>query len=285
MNKNSNLNKKIILCVNEKDKKICKILIYIAFVLLLFILVFSNFCMKNNLTQKLLFNANSIILILLIININLSIKNTQIEINNSAITKVNLFKKKEQIGNISEITSFSASNHNVTVLKNNEEFFSFNIHGNNDNIEFYDYLKRNYKDTVFINGSKITSIIIYIFSITIFMLLTIMELQKYEFIFFIIPIILLIYGLDERLKMFQITNEQIIYKRLFINKKININDLTELEYKKITGYGRYKTYFKTYSVTGFINKSKCFKINNTTEKNIDTIKDITKPYKIKMIKK
>ncbi len=288
MDKKIDLNKKIILGANERDKKIVNVLVYMILISLVIVFIISNIYLEGSLLTRIVINFNfSIFTLLIIFNI-LLYKNQKIEIENSIITEINLFNKREEIGTISESTSFCASTTDVTVLKDNKKYFSFKIHGTSDNREFYNYLKDNYSDSIFIKGSKILEIYMYLCAILIFTWSLLESITVHNIIAGIISAILafvlLLYGLDEKAKSLQIINNEIIYKRLFAKRKINLADLTKLEYRKNGGTGRYKPIFSTYTIKGFNSTSKCFKVDNITPENLENIKDIAKEHKIKMVK-
>lgn len=276
------LQRKIILGTDEKTKKYIKPLIFLILFLSLIVFIMVNLFFDRGLVLKIIFNISFVIYLFLILFTILSLSYQKIEIENSIITKINLFNKKKVIGNISQITSFCESSTDVFVLKNNDRFFSFQIFGRSDNSEFYDFLKNNYHDSIFIKGTKMVEIILYMFSVLIFVLLLLENYKNYNFVFIPIVFILLFIGLDEKVKKLQIVGDEIIYRRLFIERKIKLCDLVKIEYRKNRGFGRYIPIFTSYTITGFNDVSKCFKVNNITENNLKTIKDISKKYNIKV---
>jgi len=266
---------KIILKPNEKNLKICKIFAYIIIFLLVILSIFINYFMKDMLIIKIIFTLFPIIFSIFII----LFTRQKIEIENFIIYKFNLFNKKKKIGNVSEITSFCESDTTIYVMKNNKLFFSFIIYGEKDNPKFYKYLKDNYIESINIKGYKFISLIIYLYAFMVFISLLQENFPKGSICIIIMTFLFLIYGLDQNIKQFQIINDQIFYKRLFIKKKFNISNLTKIEYRKVNFRSR------VYIITGFNNKIKLFKFENVTPKNLKTIINIAKNFKIKMSKK
>lgn len=130
INRENLFNNKIILSVDEKDKKYANICMYIFSILVLLLNIL--FLIGESSLVIISFPSSIIIAMILFSYIN----NPKIEIENSVITKTNLFNKKKEIGHVSEITSFSEDIFQDTVLNNNEKIFSFNLHGRDDNSFF-----------------------------------------------------------------------------------------------------------------------------------------------------
>lgn len=138
------LDNKIILSGKEKEIKICNIIMYTL--LFMTLLIFIGFLVSKQIEMIIVFS-----LFLSIESCTLEYINTKIIIENKNIIKTSLFNHK-QIGNISQITSISDDIYYVTVLNNNKRFFAFNIHGRDDNLKFYKYLKNKYRHSVRIEG-------------------------------------------------------------------------------------------------------------------------------------
>lgn len=289
---------KIVLGIDEKSKKVFNILVGLIFVLIIFIYIIANIFFKGEVIEKALLNFVLNILTIFVTLVYLYANNSKIEIENSVIIKTNLFNNKKQIGNLSEITSFCTSNHNVIVLKNNKKFFSFQNHCRNsydegfnklqknpkdNNNEFFDYLKNNCSESIFVEGNIVISLIIYLIIITVTFMLILQGFSQYSYIFVVALIWLLIYGIDENVKKFQIIADKIIYRRLFYKKELYLKDINIVKYYKNVPRGRFRPLFPTYIIRGFQNKVRIFKVNNFEPENLLFFKAIAKKYKIQFI--
>lgn len=97
--------------------------------------------------------------------------NSKIVIENSIIKKINLYRKPIELGSVSEITSYSIYNMKVTVLKNEKDYFSFLIRGRENNFQFFNYLKNNYKESLRITGMKSFALFFFIYALSFFWML------------------------------------------------------------------------------------------------------------------
>lgn len=149
---------------------------------------------------------------------------------------------------------------------------------------FYNYLKNNYKCSIRVIGNKFTKFICFILGI-VGILTAFTNGYEYGPFFLLCGLVSLYAGIDEFLKKFQIIDDQIIYKRLFVNKRINLSDLTRIEYIKNRGYRRYRNIYNLHTVIGFKGNSKVFKVNSFTPKQLELLKGILKKYNIKMKRK
>lgn len=199
---------------------------------------------------------------------------TRIEIENSIITKTNLFNRRKVLGNMSLITSYTINLLNIIVFSNNKKIFSFNPVGE-DNFSFREYLKNNYEFSICVFGNKVLSYFCYGFGILFMVMMGNFNL---------LGVIFLCIGLDESLKEFQIIGDMITYKRLFVNKKINLSSLNEIKYYKEVGYGRYRGR-NCYDIIGYDdNGAKSFKIKEVTPETLEHLINTSKKYGIKVRK-
>ena len=84
-----------------------------------------------------------------------------------------------------------------------------------------------------------------------------------------------------RLKTFQIIDDEINYKDLFNTKKINTKDLTLIKYKKFeSNYKGIK--HTTYTIIGYNNDKRLFKLSNVTLFKFKKIKEYCKEKNIKI---
>lgn len=205
--------------------------------------------------------------------------NEKIIIENSKISKISMFKRKKELGSMSDITSISNDKYCVTVLKNNQKFFIFNIHGRDDNIRLYNYLKNKYCHSIRIIGSKIVGIgscAFEVLGITLFLgCIYKGYIDLNGLILFIFGLFFIIYGINECIKKFQVIDDKIVYKKLFTNKIYNISDLTKIELKK-SYYTR--NLYNVHEAVGYIGNKKVFKTEEFTPQNITLLKDIIKKY-------
>lgn len=265
------LDNKLIIGVKENERKACNIILCIVsfFMLLIFIVLL----LSKNIEAIIFFIMFGIILLIF------NYCNEKIIIENSKVSKISMFKRKKELGSMFDITSISNNKYCVTVLKNNQIFFSFNIHGRDDNIRLYNYLKSKYCHSIIIIGSKIMGIGSCVFGVFGIMLFLGCIYKGYinlkDLILFIFGIFFIIYGINECKKKFQVIDDKIVYKKLFTNKIYNISDLTKIELKK-SYYAR--NLYNIHEIVGYIGNKKVFKIVGFIPQNIKLLKEKVKKY-------
>lgn len=106
----------------------------------------------------------------------------------------------------------------------------------------------------------------------------------YTILFITMGLIFIAYGINECIKKFQIIDNKIIYKKLFISKIYDISDLTKIEYEK--SYYNWNLY-NLHTITGYIGKRKVCKAERFTPEKIKLLKEIIKKYNsnVKLINK
>lgn len=284
--KHYNLNRKIILGADGKDMLICKIIVYPIIIFLLIIFILLNVFLRDTFFVLVIFDIFIISMILLLLAPIFLFGKPKIVIENSIITKYGVFNIKKKLAHISEITSFSEVSAHITVLKNDKLLFTFNKHGRDDNIIFFNYLKNNYSESIYVNANQTVPFVVIMFGI---LLIWIPPLA----------IFLIIYGLNQKYKSFQIYNDQVIFKSLFSNRIINLCNLTKIEYASTKydsdGKIRYRyragvsrrglpPFYETFIIAGFDSRSTlCFKEDKLTPENLELLKKIIKKYEIKLI--
>lgn len=278
--KENNLNKKIILGADGKDMLICKIIVYPLIIFLLIVFVFLNAFWQDTFSILVICDIFIISMILLLLAPIFLFGKPNIVIEDSIIIKYGVFNIKKKLGNISEITSFCEVTAHIAVLKNDKLLFTFNKHGRDDNVIFYNYLKNNYSESIYVNANQTVPFVLIMFGI---LLIVVPPLS----------ILLIVYGINEKYKSFQIYNEQVIFKSLFSNRMINLCDLAKIEYasnkyysdgRRRYRYGRRMLGSETYIIAGFDGSSKrCFKADKLTPENLQLLKEIIKKYEIKLI--
>lgn len=122
------------------------------------------------------------------------------------------------------------------------------------------------------------AIIYYFFALIVFVF-SIIELTAFTFLGNLIAILLLFKALDEQRTKFVIYNNKINYQTIFRNRKIDISDLSTIEYNKTVDYGRYHTTGTIYDVRGYMNKNICFSISHVIPENLEIIKKVQKKIK------
>lgn len=269
-------NNKLVLGLNFKDKKIINIL----FGIILFLLVVYNIIILFiKPISLLIFIPLSLFLLLSL----LYFITKKIEIEDNIIYLSTILKKKNKIGTLSQISSFSLNNNVITVLKDNKKYFTFPINGE-DNLLFYNYLKENYKECICITSNNF--FLVYIILAYTILSISIISKTIFEFFFYLLlSLFFLLLSIDEKIKLFQIIdNKIIINRRLFINKKIDISSLSKIIILKVRG-GKYHHLMPLqYKIIGLSDKKRVFKIN-TSLSNMELLKSTLKEYKIKCIMK
>ncbi len=246
-------NKKIVLKSKSSVIITCNVLFIVLFILCIitfFICCFNNFM-----------SACVMALFIPIFICILNYVNRKIIIDNSMITVVNLFNKRKEIGNISEIASFAYNNGDVMVFNKKKNLLFYYLvpllKAREDNLFFYNYLKKYHKNVLYVSGRKEY---ILLYGVVFWLLLFFLTLEQTNdilsiFIFLSTTFVLLLLGINEVLKRFIINdNKTIIYKNLLHNKKINIKDLTKVLNEST---GRFNIKRK---ITGYIGNQKVFKI-------------------------
>lgn len=265
------LDNKLIIGAKENERKACNIILCIVtfFMLLIFIVLL----LSKNIEAIIFFIMLGIILLIF------NYCNEKIIIENSTVSKISMFKRKKKLGSMSDITSISNDNYYVTVLKNNQKFFSFNIHGMDDNIRLYNYLKSKYCHSIRIIGIQsggIISCTFGVFGITLFLgYIYKGYIDLKALTLFIFGIFFIIYGINECIKKFQVIDDKIVYKKLLTNKIYNISDLTKIELKK-SYYAR--NLCNVHEAVGYIGNKKVFKIEGVTPQNLKLLKEKVKKY-------
>lgn len=265
-------NNKLVLGLNFKDKKIINVL----FGIILFLLVVYNiivFFIKP--ISLLIFIPLSLFLLLSL----LYFITKKIEIEDNIIFLSTILKKKNKIGTLSQISSFSLNNNVITVLKDDKKYFSFSINGE-DNLLFYNYLKENYKESICITSNNF--FLVYIIIAYTILSISIISKTIFEFFFYLLlSFLFFILSINEKIKLFQIIdNKTIICRRLFVNKKIDISFLSKIIILKVRG-GKYHHLIPTqYKIIGLSGKKRVFKVK-TSLSNMELFKCTLKEYKIK----
>lgn len=266
-------NNKLVLGLNFKDKKI----INVFFGIILFLLVVYNiivFFIKPILL--LIFIPLSFFLLFSLLNF----ITRKIEIENNVIYLSTILKKRKKIGTLSDISSFSLNNNVITVLKDDKKYFSFSINGE-DNLLFYNYLKENYKESICITSNNFFLFWIILAYTVISLSITAKNIFE-VFIYILLSLFFLLLSIDEKIKVFQIIDDRIIiYKRLFINRSLNISSLSKVIILKDEGVGKYWYYMSApYKIIGLSGKKRVFKIK-TSLSYMELFKSTLKEYKIK----
>ena len=192
-------NNKLVLGLNFKDKKI----INVFFGIILFLLVVYNIIILFiKPVLLLIFIPLSFFLLLSL----LYFITRKIEIENNVIYLSTILKKKNKIGTLSQISSFSLNNNVITVLKDDKKYFSFPINGE-DNLLFYSYLKENYKESIYITSNNF-----FLFWIILaYTILSISIISKtiFEFFFYLIlSFLFFVLSINEKIKLFQIIDNK-----------------------------------------------------------------------------
>lgn len=202
--------------------------------------------------------------------------NSKIIIQDSIIRKKNLYRKQIELGNVSNITSYAVHDMKVTVLTKDKDLFSFLIGSSNANRKFYEYLKNNYKQSIRINNKKIYEFLFLIYGMVV--LLSIPAFIKNGGIFNLIRssgfyILFFFFIIKGYNKCFYIVKNKITYKKLFVNKKHNIENITKIEYQRL-----YHRSSDDYNVIGYIGNQEVFMVNNLTPEELQTLKNSFKEY-------
>lgn len=265
------LDNKLIIGTKESARKVCNIILYIL--LFVVLLIFIVLLVSKQLAAIIFFIMLGIIFLIL------DYSNKKIIIDNLKISKVFLFGRKKQVGSMSEITSISDDIYRVTVLKDNKKLFSFNIHGRDDNLHLYNYLKSKYNHSIRIIGNKIVGISYCAFGmLNIVMFLAYLNKRNITLenvILLIMGLIFVFCGINECIKKFQIIDDKIIYKKLFVNKIYNISDLTKIEYEKSYYY---RNIYNLHTIVAYINKKKVFIVKGFTLEKINLLKEMIRKY-------
>lgn len=207
----------------------------------------------------------------------------EIIIEDGKIIKVISKKKKQVLGNLTDITSFHRGYNHVYVMKNDELLFKFPYHGI-DNYDFINDLSNNYNEDIYIEGN-ITFISIIYWVIISHLLLVITEVPKFSIIVILIMTFLVYKIIMEARLKFRMTKDEIVYRKIFKEEIIKISELNKVVETRKRGYGRYKLIEPNHTVYIHRDKGKTISISSINRNGIKRINKIFKDNKIKVIKK
>lgn len=207
----------------------------------------------------------------------------EIIIEDGKIIKVISKKKKEVLGNLTDITSFHKGYNHIYVMKNDKLLFKFPNHGI-DNYDFINDLSNNYKEDIYLEGN-ITFISIIYWLIISHLLLVITEVPKFSIIVISIMTYLVYKFIIETRIKFRMTKDEITYRKIFKEEIIKISELNKVVETSERGYGRYKLIEPNHTIHIHRDKGKTISISGINRNGIKRINKIFRDNKIKVIKK